>query len=697
VNFRAQPNPARLSRVSEWDSSAEGAAVGGYGGRYEEGDRAGADFGLGQCTGAWTATRWSMRFVWGIMILALLACGGFIPAFDLTGLGQVIAAMIVGDLAALAVTLMALPPSRFHGRLYRYEAGIVMVADWEAEPVVLRWADLATVSTRIASDDGNDYVSSCELRDRSGTTMTVGRGFRAGVEQVAATAERVLAPRLVPGLIARYDVGEPVTLGPVTIDQSGIGYTGHGRGPAEWRLAWAQVEGIDIRMHGHRVAVAAGTRHPRRIYLGGSPNEFLVRYLIEHAAAPHARVTSDEPAWDGETGLDEETRMDGETGPYGEMGRDREGLPVVTMSALDREALAGKALPARAPRQAGARSRTRSWRWPALIAIAVVVAEGAGAYQYAVTRPVPVTVTITPGIALAVSAKVESLAFTPDGKHVLAVDKSGALTEWGLATDSSTTLDTGTVYGVSAVAVGPDGGIAAADVSQIDRLNGVTHALESPLTVPDPADSPYVVAVSPNGKWVASGDWYGDVFLWTASTGTLRQLNNYPTGDVQAVAFSPDSATLAVGDNQGNIALWNVATGTLRGTLTDPSQFSGLVGKQVTGVTSLSFSDRGSLLAASDANGSVYLWDAGGQSLVATLTGNDLATTAALSPDGRVVAAGTSGGETYLWDVGTGKLVDSIGSGGSPVGTVAFSPDGTQLAISAAGTITLWGLDVRSR
>jgi WD40 repeat protein len=96
----------------------------------------------------------------------------------------------------------------------------------------------------------------------------------------------------------------------------------------------------------------------------------------------------------------------------------------------------------------------------------------------------------------------------------------------------------------------------------------------------------------------------------------------------------------------------------------------------------LSFSDRGLLLAVSDANGSAYLWNAGGQSLVATLTGNDPVATAALSPDGSVVAAGTSGGETYLWDVGTGKLAGSVGGGGAPVG--------------AANTITLWDLDVHS-
>jgi hypothetical protein len=642
--------------------------VRGHGDRDEEGDRLGAEFGLGQCIGAWARTRRPARFVWGGLILTGLACGGVIPAFALTGLAQVIAAMIVGDLTALAVALMVLPPSGIHERLYRYESGLAMVADRAAEPVVLRWADLATVSMRVVQDDDDgNYVSSCELRDRSGTTLTVaGKGFRRAVEQVAVAAELVLAPRLMPAVIEWYDAGQPVTLGPVTIDRGGIGYAGHGRHPEEWRLSWARAGEIDIRLHGHRVAVAAETRHPRRMYLDGAPNAFLVRYLIQHAAVAPVRVTSDEPAWDGETGIGEEAWPDGET------------------------------LPAPAATQAGPRPLRRNWRWPALVAVAVLVAEGAGAYWYAATRPGPVTVTANPGFMLTVSDTVESLAFTPDGKAVLAVDKSGALTDWDVATGGSTTLGTGTPYGVSAVAVGPDGGIDAADVAQIDRLNGVTHSLESPLTVPDAADSPHVVAVSPNGKWVASGDEYGDVFLWTSSTGTLRELESYPTGIVQAAAFSPDSTTLAVGDDLGNIYLWNVATGTLRGTLTDPDQPTFLVGTQVTGVTSLSFGDRGSLVAASDGNGSVYLWDAGGQSLVATLTGNDPATTAALSPDTRVVAAGTSGGETYLWDVGTGRLVDTIGGGGAPVGAVAFSPDGSQLAVGAGDTVTLWHLDVRS-
>ena len=61
-----------------------------------------------------------------------------------------------------------------------------------------------------------------------------------------------------------------------------------------------------------------------------------------------------------------------------------------------------------------------------------------------------------------------------------------------------------------------------------------------------------------------------------------------------------------------------------------------------------------------------------------------------------MVAAGTSGGETYVWDVATGKLVDTIGGGGAPVGAVAFSPDGSQLAIGAGDTVTRWHLNVRS-
>jgi WD40 repeat protein len=70
----------------------------------------------------------------------------------------------------------------------------------------------------------------------------------------------------------------------------------------------------------------------------------------------------------------------------------------------------------------------------------------------------------------------------------------------------------------------------------------------------------YVVAVTPDGKYLASGDRIGEVRVWEAETGKLAQSFQVPIlytydpkqrkrsiGGIRSLAFSPDGKQLAVG------------------------------------------------------------------------------------------------------------------------------------------------------
>jgi WD40 repeat protein len=70
------------------------------------------------------------------------------------------------------------------------------------------------------------------------------------------------------------------------------------------------------------------------------------------------------------------------------------------------------------------------------------------------------------------------------------------------------------------------------------------------------------VAVSPDGKQVASGDELGTVELRDAQQGQLlHTLKHVSGGSINAIVFSPGSGQLASGDEKGELRLWDTAEG----------------------------------------------------------------------------------------------------------------------------------------
>ncbi len=201
------------------------------------------------------------------------------------------------------------------------------------------------------------------------------------------------------------------------------------------------------------------------------------------------------------------------------------------------------------------------------------------------------------------------------------------------------------------------------------------------------------VAISPDGRTLATGDTNGNAYLWDADTGRQAAMLSGDGAKVFAVAFNADGAMLATGYGNGRTGVWNAATGQLIDTVLDPG------GKAV---NSVAFSPDGKTLATGDANGSIYLWDiASGSHAITpgrTLTDPTGAGIWALafSPDGRTLATGDYDGSTYLWDTASsagGSTSAFTVAGGYDVTAVAFSPDGKTLATgNSNGTAYLWNL-----
>jgi WD40 repeat protein len=155
-----------------------------------------------------------------------------------------------------------------------------------------------------------------------------------------------------------------------------------------------------------------------------------------------------------------------------------------------------------------------------------------------------------------------------------------------------------------------------------------------------------------DGQTVASSSQGGFVRIWNAAS--AQELHapyiNAPVS-LRAIAFAPTGAQLAVGGDDGVVRLWNGLT----------------CQKQVMGARCLDVPMR--LQASKQA-----------------------IRTVAWSPDARFLAIGGNDGMFSLWyPMQSQKPLLSVKQTAA-VHSIAWIPDGTQIAVAAGNTVTLWKL-----
>jgi DNA-binding beta-propeller fold protein YncE len=206
----------------------------------------------------------------------------------------------------------------------------------------------------------------------------------------------------------------------------------------------------------------------------------------------------------------------------------------------------------------------------------------------------------------------QGIAFSPDGNTLATQNGDSEIKLWDLQTGSlkQTLLPYGQAqdrsrrFEIRAITFSPDSNTLAAaggalnQVGEIVLWDAGTGTLQKRLT--GHTDIAQRVAISPDGKTVASGSLNGTLIVWDMQTGQIKQTLTGHTLIMTALAFSPDSRILASGNFDRTVKLWDVQSGALKQTVTKDSCLP-------EGITFLS-DGKMILVASSGNNYEVLLW-----------------------------------------------------------------------------------------
>jgi len=278
---------------------------------------------------------------------------------------------------------------------------------------------------------------------------------------------------------------------------------------------------------------------------------------------------------------------------------------------------------------------------------------------------------------------VSAVALSADGRLLASGSFDQTVRLWEVSGGQALATLQGHACGVWRVALSADGALVASTGNGGD---GAVRLWETStgrlITTLEGHTDQATVAISSDGRLVASGGIEGTVRLWQAPSGRLIATLKGHTSEVWGVALSADGRLVASCGLDATVRLWEAPSGRPLATLD----------AHAGAVRVVALSADGRLLVSGDADGELRLWETPAGRPLATIAGHAGGVRGvALSADGHLLASGGLEGTVRLWETPTGRPLATLEGHTGPVWSVALSADGRLLGSSSAdGTVRLW-------
>jgi WD40 repeat protein len=290
---------------------------------------------------------------------------------------------------------------------------------------------------------------------------------------------------------------------------------------------------------------------------------------------------------------------------------------------------------------------------------------------------------------------VNAIAITQNGQTAVSatatrdltvnvVSPDSSLKVWNLRWGTQMHVLRGHYYGVTAVALTPDGKRAVS--ASRDRTLKIWDIRRGTLlhTLNGHREWVTSVVVTPDGQRAVSASADKTLKIWDIKTGKLLQTLSGHSDVISALALTSDGQRAVSASADKTLKVWDLEQGKELYTLTGHSSW----------VTSVALTPNGGQAVSTSADKTLKVWDLEQGKELYTLTGHSgWVTGVAVSPDGQQAVSAATDQTLKVWDLQQGTALGTLTGHNGWVTSVAIAPDGRQ-AVSASSdqTLKVWDL-----